>query len=48
MSLNMLVETSGGFDYCGADGCSWMRDAGFREAHVEHLAGQDSMIVAIK
>jgi SAM-dependent methyltransferase len=48
MSLNMLIETSGGFDYCAAEGCAWMRDAGFREAHVEHLAGQDSMVVAIK
>ena len=31
MSLNMLIETPGGFDYTGADCSSWMRDAGFRE-----------------
>jgi hypothetical protein len=48
MSLNMLIETPGGFDYTGADCCSWMRDAGFREAYVEHLAGPDSMVVGIK
>jgi hypothetical protein len=26
MSLNMLVETPGGFDHKGADCCSWMRE----------------------
>ena len=40
-SLNMLIETSAGFDYTGADCSSWMRDAGFRETYVEHLAGPD-------
>lgn len=48
MSLNMLVETPGGFDYTGADCAGWMRDAGFRETRVEHLAGPDSMVVGIK
>jgi hypothetical protein len=48
MSLNMLIETPGGFDYTGADCQSWMRDAGFRETRVEHLAGPDSMVVGIK
>jgi hypothetical protein len=48
MSLNMLIETPGGFDYCGADCRGWMRDAGFRESRVEHLAGPDSMVVGIK
>ncbi|MHC5541528.1 methyltransferase, partial [Singulisphaera rosea] len=48
MSLNMLVETSGGFDYTGADCSGWMKDAGFREARVEHLLGPDSMVVGIK
>ena len=41
MSLNILIETNGGFDYTGADRCGWMREAGFREARVEHLAGPD-------
>jgi hypothetical protein len=48
MSLNMLIETPGGFDYTGADCCSWMREAGFREAKVEYLAGADSMVFGLK
>jgi precorrin-6B methylase 2 len=48
MSLNMLIETPGGFDYTGADCCSWMRETGFRESYVEHLGGPDSMVVGIK
>jgi precorrin-6B methylase 2 len=48
MSLNMLIETPGGFDYTGADCCSWMREAGFRDTYVEHLVGPDSMVVGIK
>jgi len=48
MSLNMLIETSGGFDYTGADCMGWMKEAGFRETRVEHLVGPDSMVVGIK
>jgi hypothetical protein len=48
MSLNMLIETPGGFDYTGADCIGWMKDAGFRECRVEHLVGPDSMVVGIK
>jgi hypothetical protein len=48
MSLNMLIETPGGFDYTGADCCGWMRDAGFRETRVEHLVGPDSMVIGIR
>jgi ketosteroid isomerase-like protein len=48
MSLNMLIETPGGFDYTGADCAGWMRAAGFRETLVEHLLGPDSMVVGIK
>jgi len=48
MSLNMLIGTPGGFDYTGADCCSWMREVGFQETYVEHLAGPDSMVVGIK
>jgi hypothetical protein len=48
MSLNMLIETPGGFDYTGADCVAWMKEAGFREARVEHLVGPDSMVVGIK
>jgi cyclopropane fatty-acyl-phospholipid synthase-like methyltransferase len=48
MSLNMLIETPGGFDYTGKDCMEWMRAAGFRETRVEHLLGPDSMVVGIK
>lgn len=48
MSLNMLIETPGGFDYTGADCEGWMREAGFRQTRTEHLAGPDSMVVGIK
>jgi hypothetical protein len=48
MSLNMLIETSGGFDYTGADCQSWMKDAGFRETAVHPLVGPDSMVVGRK
>jgi hypothetical protein len=29
MSLNMLIETAGGFDFTGADCQAWMGEAGF-------------------
>jgi len=48
MSLNMLIETPGGFDYTGADCMAWMKAAGFKKAYVEHLVGPDSMVVGIK
>jgi hypothetical protein len=48
MSLNMLIETPGGFDYSGADCAAWMREAGFTSTRVEPLVGPDSMVVAIK
>ena len=48
MSLNMLIETPGGFDYTGADCIGWMREAGFKDAAVEHLVGPDSMVVGFK
>ena len=48
MSLNMLIETPGGFDFTGADCRAWMKDVGFRETRVEHLAGPDSMVVGVK
>jgi hypothetical protein len=48
MSLNMLIETEGGFDYSGSDCMGWMKDAGFRQTRVEHLVGPDSMVIGIK
>jgi SAM-dependent methyltransferase len=48
MSLNMLIETRGGFDYTGADCSAWMREAGFKQTRVEHLSGPDSMVIGVK
>jgi len=48
MSLNMLIETPGGFDYTGKDCMGWMKEAGFKETRTEHLLGPDSMVVGIK
>jgi precorrin-6B methylase 2 len=48
MSLNMLIETPGGFDFTGADCQGWMREAGFTETYVDPLAGPDAMVVGIK
>ena len=48
MSLNMLIETPGGFDYTGADCEGWMRAAGFSATRVQPLVGPDSMVVGIK
>ena len=48
MSLNMLIETPGGFDYTGADCSGWMRETGFSKTRVEHLLGPDSMVIGIK
>lgn len=48
MSLNMLIETPGGFDYTGADCAGWMKETGFSATRVEPLVGPDSMVVGIK
>ncbi len=48
MSLNMLIETKGGFDFTGADCQGWMSEAGFSQTRVEPLAGPDSMVIAFK
>lgn len=48
MSLNMLIETPGGFDYTGADCVGWMQEVGFKDCRVEHLVGPDSMVIGIK
>ena len=48
MSLNMLIETPGGFDYTGADCAGWMKEAGFSSTRVESLLGPDSMVIGLK
>jgi SAM-dependent methyltransferase len=48
MSLNMLIESPGGFDYTGQDCTGWMKEVGFRETRVQHLVGPESMVIGIK
>ena len=48
MSLNMLIETEGGFDFTGADCRQWMKKAGFIRTKVQKLAGPDSMVIGLK
>jgi SAM-dependent methyltransferase len=48
MSLNMLIETHGGFDFTGADCRKWMKEAGFKRTQVTPLAGPDGMVMGFK
>ncbi|HET9463607.1 MAG TPA: methyltransferase [Thiobacillus sp.] len=48
MSLTMLIETRGGFDYTAADCMSWMVEAGFRQTQKVKLTGSESMVIGIK
>jgi hypothetical protein len=48
MSLNMLVETPGGFDYTPADCRGWMKAAGFRRTSVVELTPSEAMVIATK
>ena len=48
MSLNMLIETTGGFDFTGADFSRWCGEAGFSTVEIVPLAGPASAGVAFK
>jgi hypothetical protein len=48
MSLNMLIETPGGFDYTGADCIGWLQEAGFASVRQEAMVGPYSMVVGTK
>jgi hypothetical protein len=48
MSLNMLTESPGGFEYTGTDCVGWMRETGFRQTRVEHVSGPHSVVIGIK
>ena len=48
MSLNMLIETHGGFDFTGRDCSMWMKEVGFRRTQVTRLSGPDGMVVGFK
>ncbi|MFE7122156.1 methyltransferase [Streptomyces sp. NPDC057654] len=47
-SLNMLIETTGGFDFTGADCRRWLAGAGFGDNWVRRLTGTQSMAVGVK
>ena len=48
MSLNMLIETHGGFDFTGADCRKWMKEVGFSRTKVVPLTGPDGMVIGFK
>jgi precorrin-6B methylase 2 len=48
MSLNMLIELPGGFDYTGAQFDGWAKAAGFARTEVRPLAGPSSAAIAYK
>jgi precorrin-6B methylase 2 len=48
MSLNMLIETTEGYDFTGADFNEWAIEAGFSRTYVMPLTGPSSAAVAIK
>jgi precorrin-6B methylase 2 len=48
MSLNMLIEVPGGFDYTGAQFDGWARAAGFSRTEIRPLVGPASAAIAYK
>ena len=48
MSLNMLIETHGGFDFTSADCRNRMNKVGFKRTQVARLIGPDGMVVGFK
>jgi hypothetical protein len=47
-SLNMLLMSTGGFDFTGADCIGWMSETGFKDIRIEPLTVDQSMVVGIK
>jgi 3-hydroxy-5-methyl-1-naphthoate 3-O-methyltransferase len=50
MSLNMLVETTGGRNYSGAEYKRWLKDIGFRKLRTVRLngPGADGVVMGVK
>jgi O-methyltransferase domain/Dimerisation domain len=48
MSLNMLIETSEGFDYTSAECRHWLQQGGFSDVRAEPLPGPDTMVWGVK
>lgn len=47
-SLQMLLASTGGFDFTGAECIGWMREAGFRDIRVDSLTADQSMVAGFK
>jgi hypothetical protein len=47
-SLNMLIETTGGFEYTGAECMGWMEESGFHQMRTISLAGGLMAVLATK
>jgi hypothetical protein len=47
-SLNMVIETAGGFEYTGTECQDWMKQAGFRESRIEPLGDVHVAVIGIK
>jgi hypothetical protein len=48
LSLNMLIETEGGFNFTSVDFDSWCKEIGFKETTVMSLTGPSSAAIAFK
>lgn len=48
MSLNMLIETPGGYDFSAADFDGWAMECGFKQTSIIPLTGPSSAVIAIK
>jgi hypothetical protein len=48
MSLNMLIETTEGFDFSASDINEWVKEIGFKETSIISLTGPSSAFIAIK
>lgn len=48
MSLNMLIETPGGYDYTTGECDGWLRDAGFDSVSFRSLTPTHTMAIGIK
>jgi hypothetical protein len=48
MSLNMPIETRGGFDFTGADCMGWMHDAGFSSARHVALTSTHGAVIGVR
>jgi O-methyltransferase/methyltransferase family protein len=47
-SLNMLIETTGGFEYTAADCQDWLAEVGFAETASQPLVGPDTLVIGRK